>query len=234
MNVSCDSRPPRRMTPAATANNENTPTTASAERSVRTYGCALLRPMNRNAITEPTSSSATPSTMPMLPARSPVRSITAGLRSPLTSCAAIVPISGFRASCESCLQCVCPRALRKGVKCFYRKDFSVSQGALQPHDVADDLGHRPVVLLGDFLVDLHGGVQCTGERHVLDDRDAVLLGDFANLERDIVHAFGDADRRAHALLVPQRDRIVGRVGDDYRGLRHVRHHALLDLALAQL
>jgi hypothetical protein len=55
--------------------------------------------MNRKATTEPTSISATASTMPMLPARSPVRSTAAGLRaSPkswliawLTSCAAMMP-----------------------------------------------------------------------------------------------------------------------------------------------
>ena len=42
----------------------------------------------------------------------------------------------------------------------------------------------------------------------------------------IVEALGEADRRVHAAIVLQRDRVVGRVGDDDRGLRHRRHHAL--------
>ena len=87
--------------------------TASADSNVSTYGCALLRPTNRKAITEPTSSSATASTMPMLPPLSPVRSI--AVRSSriswLTSCAAIVSGSVAR---ESLSQCVPGGAPRKG------------------------------------------------------------------------------------------------------------------------
>ena len=81
-----------------------------------------------------------------------------------------------------------------------------------------------VVLGRDFLVDVDGGVERAGQRHVLDDGDVVLARDLPDLEGEIVDALGDADRRLHAALVGQRHRIVGRVGDDHAGLGNGGHH----------
>ena len=86
----------------------------------------------------------------------------------------------------------------------------------------------------NLVVDLDGGIQRAGQRHVFDDRNVVLAGDFPDPERDVVHALGHADRRRHAALVGQRDRIVRRVGDDDRGLRHRSHQALLHAREPQL
>ena len=121
-NVSRVSRPAIRMMPAAPANRLNTPMTASADSNVSTYGCALLRPTNRKAITEPTSSSATASTMPMLPPLSPVRStaVRSSRMSWLTSCAAI----DIRFRCARISAPVCPRRrAAQGVKCLCGKGF---------------------------------------------------------------------------------------------------------------
>ena len=104
----------------------------------------------------------------------------------------------------------------------------------QLHDIADDLGHRLVVLGRDFLVDLDRGVQRARERRVLHHRDRMLGRDLADLQRQRVDALGEADRRVHAALVLQGDGVVGRVGDDDRGLRHRGDHALAHPALAQL
>src|SRR5205807_1457628 len=113
--------------------------------------------MNRKAITEPTSSNATPSTIPMLPPRSPLRSIAAGLRSSLTSCAAMMPPAPYSApfaSRESPVQCVFAHAARKGSTTRVPSDLSMPHRAAEPHHIADHLGHRPVMLGRDFLVDL--------------------------------------------------------------------------------
>src|SRR3984957_4833417 len=64
----------------------------------------------------------------------------------------------------------------------------------QPHQVADDLGNGAVVLLRNFLIDFHRAVQGAGQRRVLDHRNTVGLGDFADLARDQVGALGDAER----------------------------------------
>src|SRR4051812_579714 len=69
------------------------------------------------------------------------------------------------------------------------------QAAFEAHDVTDHLGDRLIVLVRDFLVDLDGGVEATRQRHVLDDRDVVLAGDLADLQRNRIDALGDADRR---------------------------------------
>src|SRR5436190_6064257 len=127
--------------------------------------------MNRNAITEPTSSSATASTIPMLPPRSPLRSIAANRRSWLTSCAAMMlPASNSApfAPRESPAQCVVARGARKGSGLPVPADFSMPHRATEPHHIADHLGHRAVVLGRHFLVDLDGRVQRAGERRVLD------------------------------------------------------------------
>ncbi|GCC48527.1 hypothetical protein chiPu_0032671, partial [Chiloscyllium punctatum] len=50
------------------------------------------------------------------------------------------------------------------------------QAAPQPHHVTDDFGNRVIVLDRDFLVDVDGGIERPGQRHVLHDRDVVLLG----------------------------------------------------------
>src|SRR5256885_2288335 len=112
--------------------------------------------MNRKAITEPTSSSATPSTSPMLPPRSPLRSTAAGLRSSLTSCAAMMLLASYSAPFaprESPAQCVASRTARKR-KVRVPSDFSMPHRASEPHHIADHLGYRPVVLGRDFLIDL--------------------------------------------------------------------------------
>src|SRR6185312_476530 len=84
------------------------------------------------------------------------------------------------------------------------------KAALQTHDVADDLGDRMVVLDRNLLVDLDGGIERARQRHVLYDRDVVLAGDLPDLEGDVIDTLGDADRRRHAAVVLQGDRIVGR------------------------
>src|SRR3954454_22447782 len=112
--------------------------------------------MNRNATTEPTSSSATASTIPMLPPRSPLRSIAANLRSWLTSCAAMMLLAPYSAPVvrrESPAQCVVTEAPRKGSGPRVPADSSIPHRAAQPHNVADHLGHRPVVLGWHLLVD---------------------------------------------------------------------------------
>ena len=68
---------------------------------------------------------------------------------------------------------------------------------------------------------------------VFDHRDRVFGRDLADFERHRIDALGEADRRLHAAVVLQRDGVVGRVGDDNRGLRHLGHHALAHAALAQ-
>src|SRR5262249_10800704 len=146
---------------------------------------------------------ATASTMPMLPARSPVRST--GLGSSLTSAAAMVLPASSCGPCESPRQCVEGLAARKGANSSGAWDFSIPQATLEPHHIADDFGHRLVVLGRHIFVHIHRRIKGAGERGILDDRDVVLLGDLADLERDVVLSLGDADRRIHAALVFQRD-----------------------------
>src|SRR5204863_10160638 len=165
--------------------------------------------MNRKAITEPTSSSATASTIPMLPARSPLRSIAANRRSWLTSCAAMMPSASYSAPIarrESPAQCVVAHAARKGPGSWIPPDFSMPHRPAQPHHVTDHLGHRAVVLGWQFLIDLDGRVQRAGERRVLDHRDAVLGRDLADLQREGVDALGETHRRVHAAIILQGDR----------------------------
>src|SRR5258706_3404348 len=101
------------------------------------------------------------------------------------------------------------------------------QPALEAHDVADNLADCMIVFHRDLVVDLHGGMQGPRQRHVLDDGNIVLAGDFPDLERDGIDALGHADRRRHAALVGKRHRVVGRVGDDDGGLGNRGHHPLL-------
>src|SRR2546421_8263492 len=139
--------------------------------------------MNRKAITEPTSSNATASTIPMLPPRSPLRSIAANLRSWLTSCAAMMlpaPDCAPFPPHESSAQCVLTRAPRKGPWLRVPSDFSMSHRAAEPHHIADHLGHRPVVLRRHLPVDLDGRVQRARQRGVLDHRNVVLGRDLAD------------------------------------------------------
>jgi hypothetical protein len=63
------------------------------------------------------------------------------------------------------------------------------------------------------------------ERLVLDHRNVVGLGDFADLERDVVEPFGDDDRRCLiAADVAQCHGIVRRIGDHDSRARHGRQH----------
>src|SRR6185503_5266919 len=143
--------------------------------------------MNRKAITEPTSSNATPSTIPMLPPRSLLRSTAAGLRSWLTSCAAMMSLASYSAPVarrESPAQCVAAREPRKGSGMLVPSDFSRPHCAPEPHHVADHLGHRPVVLGRHFLIDFDGRVQGARQRRVLDHRNIVLGRDLADFQRD--------------------------------------------------
>src|SRR5262245_54424390 len=77
---------------------------------------------------------------------------------------------------------------------------SPREAPAQPHDVADHLGHRLVVVGRDLSVDLDGGMQRARQRRILDHRHAVLPGDLADAQRDVVDALGDAYRRVHAAL----------------------------------
>src|SRR5436305_12013543 len=56
------------------------------------------------------------------------------------------------------------------------------------------LGDRMIVFHRDLVVDLHGGMQGPRQRHVLDDRDVVLGGDFPDLERDRIDARSEERR----------------------------------------
>src|SRR5262249_14308237 len=75
------------------------------------------------------------------------------------------------------------------------------EGALEPHHVADHLGHRLVMLGWNLFVDFDGGVQRARQRWILHHRNVVLAGALADLARDRIGALGDADRRVHAALV---------------------------------
>ena len=77
-------------------------------------------------------------------------------------------------------------------------------------------------------------MQAARKRRVLNHRDIVLFGDFSDLQRQIVDALGDAERRGHARFIFQGHRKVGRVGDHHRGFRHAGHHALAAALHAQL
>src|SRR6185295_9984439 len=168
--------------------------------------------MKRKAITEPTSSSATPSTIPMLPPRSPLRSTAAGLRSWLTSCAAMMLFGSYCAPFsprESPAKCVAMRAPRKGSR--VPPDVSMPHRAAEPHHIADHFRYRAIVLGRHLLIDFDRRMQRTRQRRVLDHRNVVLGRDLADFQRDRVDAFGEAHRRVHAAIVLQGDRIVGRV-----------------------
>ena len=81
------------------------------------------------------------------------------------------------------------------------------------------------MLVRDDLLDLDVGVERPGQRRVLDDRHAGFLGDLADAQGHGVHALGDAlRRRGLALLVAQRDGVVGRVHHHDSGLGHLLDH----------
>src|SRR6266705_2624308 len=67
--------------------------------------------------------------------------------------------------------------------------------ALETHDVADNFGDRMIMFHRDLLVDLDGGMQRPRQRHVLDDGDIVLAGDFPDLARDRIDALRSEERR---------------------------------------
>src|SRR5215203_2078977 len=73
-----------------------------------------------------------------------------------------------------------------------------------------------------------------GERRVFDHRHPVLGSDRPNAQREPVDALRDAERRRHAGLVLQRDRIMGRIGHDDGRLRDRGHHALPEPRQANL
>src|SRR3569833_3769862 len=115
----------------------------------------------------------------------------------------------------------------------FQRFLSASSGksVFQAHDVTDDLGDGLIVLIRYLIVDIDGGIARTRQRHVLHDRDIVLLGDFPDLERDVVDTLGDAARRRHAAVVAQRDRVVGRVGVVDAGVGNSGLHELLHALL---
>src|SRR5665213_4553757 len=81
--------------------------------------------------------------------------------------------------------------------------FIEANGLIRPHlageahDVADDLRHRLEMLLRHGFVELDRGIEGACQRRVLDNRDFVLQRHLADLDRQRVHAFGDADWRRH-------------------------------------
>src|SRR5690606_2063375 len=58
---------------------------------------------------------------------------------------------------------------------------------VEPHDVADDLGHRLEMFVRNFFVEVAGLVQRAGERRVLDNRDLVLRRNLTDFGGDIIH-----------------------------------------------
>ena len=189
--------------------------------------------MNISPAAAAISTTATSSTRPMLPrtVAVPVDRAAPSVAHVL-GCHAWLWVRACRQTSVLLTQCPSSGHVRKGNGDATALQEPLSRHArVEPHDVADHLGHRLVVLGRDFLVDLDGGVQRARERRVFDDRNAVCSRATSRIfEGDQVDALGDADRGIHAAFVLQRDGEVGRVGDDDGRLRHRRHHALLRCA----
>ena len=66
-----------------------------------------------------------------------------------------------------------------------------------PVEIGKDGGHRGVQIHRNGLAGLDRAVQRAGERRILDDRNVILFSNLADGERQMVDAFGDADRRCH-------------------------------------
>ena len=95
-------------------------------------------------------------------------------------------------------------------------------------DEADHFGDGLIMFLRDLFVDVHGSVKRAGENRVFDNGDFVVLCDFANFKGQRIHALGRANRRGHGFrLIFERNRVVGRIGDDHVRLRDIRHHSAL-------
>src|ERR1700730_5034471 len=142
------------------------------------------------AVAAATSMPATSSTSMTLPLRSvaALRSIAlrarlASIGSPprlTVSCAVI-----RRLAIPARFQCQAPLNRARG----FAPDRTISAAPRpspcphppQPHQVADDFGNSAVVLLGNFLVDLHRAVQRAGQRRGLGQRGSGGPGHLAGL-----------------------------------------------------
>lgn len=90
----------------------------------------------------------------------------------------------------------------------------------------DKLGHRLVEFWRDGVVDLDAVIQRARKQLVFHDRNAILFGNFSNLERDQILPLREDQRRGVFFFdVTKRDRIMRRIGDDESSPRHVRDHA---------
>src|SRR6201981_2571421 len=131
-----------------------------------------------------TSMPATSSTSMTLPLRSVAALRSTALRARLASIGSPPPLT---APCAVIRRLACPAAFTGQAPLNRAGGFAPCRAITasprpspchqppQPHQVADDFGNSAVMLLGNFLVDLHRAVQGAGQRWVLDHRDAVGL-----------------------------------------------------------
>ena len=105
---------------------------------------------------------------------------------------------------------------------------ALAQRGAQLVDVGEHLGDGREQRGRDLAVELGVGVERARQHRRLQHRHLGALGGVADLQRQQVGALRDDARRRHAaLVVLQRDRIVGRVHHDQVGLRHRGHHPAL-------
>jgi hypothetical protein len=105
---------------------------------------------------------------------------------------------------------------------------ALAQRGAQLVDVGEHLGHRREQRGRDLAVELGVGIERTRQHRRLQHRHLGAFGGVADLQREQVGALRDDARRGHAaLVVLQRDRIVGRVHHDQVGRRHRGHHPAL-------
>ena len=98
-------------------------------------------------------------------------------------------------------------------------------------DIAENLGDGLIKLGGDGFADLTEFEERTGDGVVFDRGDFEFRTDGFDALGEAVVALGENDRGGvHAALVFEGDGVVGRVGDDHIGLRHIGEHLALEEA----
>src|SRR5262245_52990045 len=146
----------------------------------------LLRLISIRPTVAPTSTVAIASTRLMLPPcwLAPVRSSAVRAISPVTSCCAMIGFATrysriLSASDAESAQGVRARRVLSAIRakrvCHSLTGSCPAAGnrAIEPHHVSNHFRDRLVVLGRDLLVDLPGGMECTGERRVFHKRRTV-------------------------------------------------------------